>query len=415
MKFVKLQDVILSCESGTWGNEASVNGSANPVLRSANINNFKLTLDECAWREIPVKDLERKKLQNGDIIITSSSGSPDLIGKCAYFSQPKDNYDYYFSNFTLRLRSNEKIIFPKLLFYWLISDQARSYLKGANDTTSGLRNLNKKIYLKQPVPHPPLPEQKRIVEVLDKADALREKRRLALQKLDTLLHSVFLEMFGDPVKNPKGWKVFDLGDVCKFTSGSSLPEGDSFRGQAEGLLLVKVSDMNLIGNETFLTYSKLWKADFKNGICPKNSIVIPKRGGAIFTNKKRLLTRPAILDPNMMAVIPNELKIKPLYLFWWFQKFDLGSITSGSSVPQLNKQDLSPLAIAVPPIELQNEFHLATQRYFGTKHKMQISLERANNLFQSLQQRAFKGELFSDEPLTVKSKGEKVWRQTSLS
>ncbi|MGI8670386.1 MAG: restriction endonuclease subunit S, partial [Aridibacter sp.] len=194
MKTVKLKDVAISCDSGTWGDEVSENIVGNPVLRSSNITDFKLKLADFAWRQIPEKDIERKKLQNGDIIITASSGSSHLIGKCAYFTQPKDKYDYYFSNFTLRLRGDSEKINPKFLFYWLISNQARSYLQGADNTTSGLRNLNKTIYLDQPVPLPPLPEQKRIAEVLDKADALREKRRLALQKLDTLLQSVFLEM-----------------------------------------------------------------------------------------------------------------------------------------------------------------------------------------------------------------------------
>ena len=373
-------------------------GSLPLLLKGAKEESLELLTDEVARNH-------RLRLFPKDTVLFAKSGMSATKGHIYQLKNP-----CYVVNHLAAIIPTEKIS-GSFLKYWfqvfspsrLIQDEAYPSIR-----LYDIKRLE--------IPLPPLPEQKRIAEVLDKADTLREKRRLALQKLDTLLQSVFLEMFGDPVKNPKGWKVSDLGEVCKFISGSSLPEGDSFDNQIGGLLLVKVSDMNLVGNETFLNYTKLWKENFsnKNLICPKNSIVIPKRGGAIFTNKKRLLTRSAILDPNTMAIVPNETKINPFYLFWWFQKFDLGSITSGSSVPQLNKQDLSPLSIAVPPIKLQNEFHLATQTYLGTKHKMQIVLEHCESLFQSLQQRAFKGELFNDELSAVEPQDEKVWQQTSL-
>lgn len=82
------------------------------------------------------------------------------------------------------------------------------------------------------------------------------------------------------------------------------------------------------------------------------SLVIPKRGGAIGTNKKRITTRSCVLDPNLMAISPaNELDVQ--FLYHWFLTFDLASITSGTSVPQLNKQDLNPLLLPLPPVDVQ--------------------------------------------------------------
>lgn len=394
MKKVKLESIVELADSGTWGDEASPE-TGNPILRSSNIHNSKLFIDDVAWRSIPQKDINRKKLQDGDIIVTASSGSPELIGKCAFFKKPDDAPDYYFSNFTFRLRANRDKVVPKFLFHWLISDKARSYLKMMNDTTSGLRNLNKSRYLQQDIPLLSPDEQCHIAAILDKADALREKRRQAINKLDTLLQAVFLNMFGDPVKNPKGWDVYDLGRVCDFISGSTLPEGEPFDNQTDGYLLLKVSDMNLLGNEIFIKHSQRWSPTpaAKSTLCPANAVVIPKRGGAIGTNKKRLLTRAAVLDPNLMGIVPKESTLKPSFLFWWLQRFDLLSITSGSSVPQLNKQDLAPLPIAVPPIPLQNDFHIATGRLFALRNKLQNAEDLASNLFTSLQQRAFNGEL----------------------
>lgn len=247
------------------------------------------------------------------------------------------------------------------------------------------------------IPLPPLDEQKRIAEVLDKADALRQKRRLALQKLDSLLQSVFIDMFGDPVTNPKGWNVENLGDVSRLVSGNSLPEGEEFIEQKDGLFLLKVSDMNSKGNEELITVANLWAAGYGNAnvICPKDSIIIPKRGGAIFTNKKRMLTRPAVLDPNLMAIIPDERIIDPQFLFQWFKGFDLGSLTSGSSVPQLNKQDLYPLRIAIPPFEKQEEFRKVASIIKVAEQKQKASNVHLDQLFNSLQQRAFSGHIFT--------------------
>ena len=96
------------------------------------------------------------------------------------------------------------------------------------------------------VPLPPLAEQKRIAGILDAADALRAKRREAIAQLDTLLQSAFLDMFGDPVTNPMGWGVRELGEVAGFHAGSTLPAGEDFVGQDGGFLYLKVGDLNPI-------------------------------------------------------------------------------------------------------------------------------------------------------------------------
>ena len=205
------------------------------------------------------------------------------------------------------------------------------------------------------IPLPPLPEQRRIAEILDKADTLRAKRRAALAQLDTLTQSIFLDMFGDPAANPKGWPYSRLGDVTDFYAGSTLPSGDAFDGQADGYFLLKVSDMNLAGNEVYLESCQQWSAEpgAASSTCPAASIVIPKRGGAIGTNKKRIAVRPSVLDPNLMAIWPRPDLIELSFLYSWLLRLDLASITSGSSVPQLNKRDLDPLSIPVPPLEAQ--------------------------------------------------------------
>lgn len=154
---------------------------------------------------------------------------------------------------------------------------------------------------------------------------------------------------------PRAFPCIALGEVADFYGGASLPMGVPFAGQSDGYLLARVSDMNLPENDLYLRSTKSWSstAGSRSATAPKGSLLIPKRGGAIGTNKKRMILRPCILDPNLMAILPHPDRLDLRFLYHWFLTFDLLSITSGSSVPQLNKQDLGPLKIPLPTIETQ--------------------------------------------------------------
>jgi type I restriction enzyme S subunit len=245
------------------------------------------------------------------------------------------------------------------------------------------------------VPLPPLPEQRRIAAILDKADALRQKRRKAIAKLDQLLQSVFLEMFGDPVTNAKRLPQAGLSEVTDFFAGNSLPRSIPFEGQVDGLLAVKVSDMNAEANSKIICCAAAWigPGEKKGVECPTGAIVFPKRGGAIGTNKKRVLGRRACLDPNMMGVAPKPDAICTEYLSAWFEQFTLADIASGTSVPQLNKRDLARLTITVPSTNAQQLFANSSRRIGRQLESMNASLSAIEMLFASLQQRAFIGQL----------------------
>lgn len=258
-----------------------------------------------------------------------------------------------------------------------------------------VKNLNIELVKGVAVPVPPLPEQRRIAAILDQADALRAKRREALAQLDSLTQSIFIEMFGDPTLNTKQWQVGTLGGIASFFAGNSLPSGIPYERQYGGHFLMKVSDMNLPGNEQFIRQCQYWTAEdgARSSTCPAGSVVLPKRGGAIGTNKKRITTRSTILDPNLMAIAPLESVVDLSYLYHWFMRFDLASISSGSSVPQLNKQDLVPLKIQVPPLALQQTFATRIQAVESLKATHRASLAESDALFASLQHRAFSGSL----------------------
>ncbi|WP_327023425.1 restriction endonuclease subunit S [Micromonospora sp. NBC_01739] len=170
--------------------------------------------------------------------------------------------------------------------------------------------------------------------------------------------------------------------MVEFFAGSSLPEGEPYGGQDGGYFLLKVSDMNLPGNEVTITHAKEWSTSpgARSATCPAGSIVIPKRGGAIATNKKRLITRPSVLDPNLMAAWPHPDVVDLRFLHQWFLTFDLASIASGSSIPQLNKRDLSPLPFPLPPIEEQHRIAEVLDRADELRAKRREALAQLDDL-----------------------------------
>ncbi len=292
------------------------------------------------------------------------------------------------------LAFDERVIWPRYGFYFCMTLEPT--IRGLGTSTT-LPILPKSRFQELLISFPPLDEQRRIADILDKADAIRRKRKQAIALTDQLLRSTFLEMFGDPVTNPKGWPVRRLGDVSILYSGNSLPPGEEYRGQQNGTLLLKVGDMNLPGNEKAIHVAREWSPSTSGCvIAPAGSIIFPKRGGAISTNKKRYLVREVALDPNLMAVSPSE-EISTEFLLGWFDLMDLDTISNGSTVPQLNKKDISPLKVFMPPKNTQQTYSVFCMRMAALNRTLAQSLAESERLFESLVDRAFRGELSRTE------------------
>ena len=241
-------------------------------------------------------------------------------------------------------------------------------------------------------------EQRRIATILERADAILRKREQVLLMADKLIQSAFKQIFGHPLDPDTSLEASTLGKQCDFFAGNSLPSGIEFQGQERGLFLLKVSDLNSVGNETLITTAKLWMSSRAEAtgcvIAPTGAVVFPKRGGAIATNKKRVLGRDSVLDPNLMAVSPKTDSGTSLpYLRTWFELIDLRSISSGSSVPQLNKRDLGPLPCGIPAKRELNKFNEISISMDRLKCKLRFSEGNAVNMLRSLSIRAFHGNL----------------------
>ena len=193
-----------------------------PVLQGKNI-----TDDTFRWldvRFIPsrkAEELKRSSVRIGDILMVK-------IGSIGYSAILDDinGFDHAIIPANLaKVTPDLSKVDLHFLHRWLTSTATKEYLvRAASKTAQPALSLGKIKGL--PVPLPPLPEQRRIAEILDKADALRASRRTALAQLDTFTQAIFLDMFGDPATNPKGWPVAALRSLGRVTTGRTPPSAN---------------------------------------------------------------------------------------------------------------------------------------------------------------------------------------------
>ena len=263
-------------------------------------------------------------------------------------------------------------------------------------------NINSTILkaLEIPIPHkngkPDLAEQKRIAAILDKADAIRRKRRQALQLTDDFLRSLFLDMFGDPVTNPKGWEVAELGSIAQSRLGKMLDtKKQTGNSSCPYLANINVQWGRFVFEELRqMDFSEADKEEFKL----INGDVLVCEGGevgrsAIWRNQKaNVFFQKALhrirLDQN--KVLPEYF----LYYMWFMSKHNgFKDYTTSATIAHLTGVKLKTLSVPIPDLNLQKIFQQIHYKLNKINKALDKCAAESKNLFASLQQRAFKGEL----------------------
>ena len=168
---------------------------------------------------------------------------------------------------------------------------------------------------------------------------------------------------------PRGWSCGLLGDICNFTAGSAFkPE---HQGSTEGdYPFIKVSDMNLAGNEVFIQsannyVSKAQQSEMKAKLHPLGATVFAKIGVALISNRRRLLTSPTIIDNNLMSASPVEGKSGQYFLYSLLSTLDFNTLVSGTALPYINVSDLKKIPIVRPPSEACRAFEAKASSIFS--------------------------------------------------
>lgn len=348
-------------DMNSFGNEIWMNSSTN----SLSIEN--------------AKKLKLKICEAGTVIFPKRGGAI-FTNKKRILSKPS-TYDLN----TMGLVPNEKVQ-TKYFFYWFNSLDLSSLADG-----SSVPQLNNKQILPLQIPLPPLPQQQKISNILDAADALRQNDKALIAKYDELTQALFLDMFGDPVSNPKGWEKVETIKYCdSIVPGRDKPK--SFTGTTPW---VTTNDLNHLGKTSY-SKSNIGLSDneilqVKAKIIPEGSVIMTCVGdlGVITVNTSKM-----VVNQQLHAFICGS-KLKNVFLMYSlsFQKPYMYKMSSSTTVPYMNKTVCNNTPSIVPPIDLQNQFAERVAVIEEQKAIAQMSLEQSESLFNSLLQKAFKGEL----------------------
>lgn len=292
---------------------------------------------------------------------------------------------------------DDKIIMKYLLHFLRANEEIISNL-GTGSTFKAITISELK---KIQIPLPPLEQQKKIAAILDAADAYRQKTKALIAKYDELTQSLFLDMFGDPMKNEKGFELSSVGIQCKVKGGKRVPKNEKLVSENTGFPYIKAGNIksgkvSLKDLEFLLPQTR---ERLKRYTVEKGDVCITVVGANIgdvgivpdelhLANLTENANKILIKDKN---VLNNYFLSK--YLQMDFIQKNIGAKTMAVGVPKLALFRIEQIELLIPPISLQKQYKERVQVIESQKAQAQASLEKAEELFNSLLQRAFKGEL----------------------
>lgn len=398
--FARVADLAAQIRGVTYAKEDATSSPRPgylPVLRAGNISDDGLVCDDLVF--VPAERIApTQKIRRNDVVIAASSGSLDVVGKAA---RALADFDGGFGAFCKVLRPGPGVD-PGYFAHFFRTPAYRQRVS-ALAAGASINNLRNEHLDEFRIPLPPLPEQRRIAEILDKADALRAKRRAALAQLDTLTQSIFLDMFGDPATNPKGWRLNRLDELCEVGSSKRVfveelvDAGVPFyRGTEIG----KLGEGQDVTPSLFITTEHFESLKAQAGVPSKGDLLLPSicPDGRIYmaTDDKPFYFK----DARVLWIKVDQSRIDSTFLKHYLKRLFVASysrLASGTTFAELKIVVLKGLGIPAVPRRLQQSFAELVESIERQEVRYRTQRAELDSLFASLQYRAFRGELLQDE------------------
>lgn len=388
MEWVKLGDV---CEflNGYAFKSSDYISEGYRVIRITNVQRGNIVDNDPKYvNTVSTNIIEQFKLFENDILI-SLTGNVGRVGMIKNELLPA-----VLNQRVGCIRIKDKSINNKFLYYFL--NRYEFELK-CIENSKGIAQKNMSMTFLENVEIPmfDMQTQLKIVEILDNAQSLIDKRKEQIELLDELIQSIFYDMFGDPISNSKGWEKVEFEKVGTFKRGTSkhrprnAPE--LLGGKYPLIQTGDISKADLYLNEYTQTYSELGLKQSK--MWDKGTFVITIAANIADT---AILNFDACFPDSVVAFIPkDEDRLNKIYLHYWFKnsKKVLDDMATKVAQKNINVKILNRVELIIPPIELQNQFAEKVQAIESQKELLNQSLKELENNFNSIMQKAFKGEL----------------------
>lgn len=362
-----------------------------PILRAGNIDSTLLVEQDLVW--VPERKVgSSQRMQPWDIAICMSSGSPAVVGKTAVLRVP---WVGSVGAFCAIIRPNPAKIVPEFLGYFLQSKTFRAWTRQSSG--ANIKNIRKSELESFGIPLPPLSEQRRIVDLLARAEGIVRLRRAAQKKAQAIIPALFLDMFGDPATNSKGLAVVTLGEVLASADyGSSSKASDA----DVGLPMIRMGNVDYSGNVDL--------TDLKFVNLPAEDVVRfgLKDGDLLFnrTNSKELVgktgiwigDRQAILASYFIRLRVSEQMVRPFFVWAFMNTLHMKRIlveTARGAIGQanINSRELRAFRIPLPNLDEQVRFESRCRDVLALRAQQGHAIEKAEATFSALLARLLGG------------------------
>ncbi|WP_404972195.1 restriction endonuclease subunit S [Vibrio campbellii] len=361
--------------------------SGDPIIRIQNLNDDSKPFNYCNF------EVDKKFHINSGDLLFSWSGTPGTSFGAFFWRRGFGLLNQHIFKVTV----DDNAISKDYLRY-AINSKLHEIIEQAHGGV-GLKHITKGKLEAIQIPLPPLEEQKRIAAILDKADAIRQKRKQAIALADEFLRSVFLDMFGDPVSNPKGWEVKPLSELImkgdKINYGIVQP-GDHVE---DGIPIVRVGDIKdgSIDKSKLKRVARIIDEKHSKSRLVGDEILITCVGATVGKvaladaslsgfNTVRALTRVRLNEEVNRSFVFRYLQSPFIQGYFQSQLRTVGQ-------PTLNGKQIGETPILLPNLNMQREFLQLSDRALTIKDLSNSQLIEADNMFNSLSQKAFSGQL----------------------
>ncbi|MGB9671069.1 MAG: restriction endonuclease subunit S [Halothiobacillaceae bacterium] len=351
---------------------------------------------------VPLRDCRAGKteFQNGDVLFAKITPCVQNR-KSALVNGLPGNFACGSSEFYV-LRPGKRVM-PEYLFYFIRQDAVIHAAVESFTGTSGRQRVPRTFWDCLEIPLPPLPVQERIVEILQKADEIRRKRKEALELADKILPAIFLEMFGDPATNPKGWEKLTIGEVASMVTSGFTPRGGARNYVAEGPLLLRSQNVHMLSLDLSdcahlpeSIFDEMERVHIQPGDVLMNITGKGTAGRVTWVEDAEIR---AAVNQHVCIIRCKKDKILAPFLAITLSTPHYQAIIDrapGSTQSGFNHSRVRALEVIVPPIPVQSSFvaqvaalREVIQKHLSTRH----DAERA---FASLLSQAFTGELTAE-------------------